>query len=112
MSQRTADRTYGASRTRADARRRSWLSRILLVLVGIVVILPVALILFFRFVPPPITPLMLATILTDGPISQRWVPLDAISPNLVRAVEYAKTIGAKILGHADAVPGIAAHRRR
>ena len=86
MSQRTADRAYGASRTRAGARRRSWLSRILLVLVGIVVILPVSLIFLFRFVPPPITPLMLATILTDGPISQRWVPLDAISPNLVRAV--------------------------
>jgi monofunctional biosynthetic peptidoglycan transglycosylase len=56
------------------------------VLIGIVVILPVSLILLFRFVPPPITPLMLATVLTDGPISQRWVPLEAISPNLVRAV--------------------------
>ncbi len=55
-------------------------------LIGIVVILPVSLILLFRFVPPPITPLMLGTLVTDGPISQRWVPLEAISPNLVRAV--------------------------
>src|SRR5258708_31844188 len=86
MSQRVSDRAYEASRKRAGSRRRSWISRILLVLIGIVFILPVSLILFFRFVPPPITPLMLATILTDGPISQRWVPLDAISPNLVRAV--------------------------
>ena len=86
MSQRVSDRTYGAGRSRAGARRRSWLGRIVLVLIGIVVILPVSLILLFRFVPPPITPLMLATVLTDGPISQRWVPLEAISPNLVRAV--------------------------
>src|SRR5258708_31489308 len=86
MSQRVSDRAYEASRKRAGSRRRSWISRILLVLIGIVVIVPVSLIFLFRFVPPPITPLMLATILTDGPISQRWVPLDAISPNLVRAV--------------------------
>jgi monofunctional biosynthetic peptidoglycan transglycosylase len=56
------------------------------VLIAIVFVLPVSLILLFRFVPPPITPLMLATVVTDGPISQHWVPLDAISPNLVRAV--------------------------
>src|SRR6266576_6622745 len=86
MSQRIADRAYATSRNRGGARRLSWLSRILLLLIGIVFILPVSLILLFRFVPPPITPLMLATLVTDGPISQRWVPLDAISPNLVRAV--------------------------
>jgi monofunctional biosynthetic peptidoglycan transglycosylase len=86
MSQRISDRAYGASRTRVGGRRRTWLSRIFLVLIGIVVILPVSLILLFRFVPPPITPLMLATLVTDGPISRRWVPLEAISPNLVRAV--------------------------
>jgi monofunctional glycosyltransferase len=56
------------------------------VFLGIVLIMPVSLILFFRFVPPPITPLMLATLVMDGPISQSWVPLEAISPNLVRAV--------------------------
>src|SRR5258705_10314943 len=86
MSQRVSDRAYGASRKRAGARRRSWLSRIFLALIGVVFILPVSLILLFRFVPPPVTPLMLGTLLTDGPISQRWVPLEAISPNLVRAV--------------------------
>jgi len=86
MSQRISDRAYADSRRRGGARRRSWLRRILLVLIGVVFVLPVSLILLFRFVPPPITPLMLATRVMDGPISQRWVPLDAISPNLVRAV--------------------------
>jgi monofunctional biosynthetic peptidoglycan transglycosylase len=51
-----------------------------------VVVLPVALIALFRFVPPPLTPLMLATWISDGTLSKSWVPLDEISPNLVRAV--------------------------
>ena len=55
-------------------------------LFGVAVVLPVALILMFRFVPPPGTPLMIGTILTEGTVLQKWVPLDSISPNLVRAV--------------------------
>ncbi|HXJ01730.1 MAG TPA: monofunctional biosynthetic peptidoglycan transglycosylase [Micropepsaceae bacterium] len=69
-----------------NRKRNSWLRRILLILLGVTVILPVALILLFRFVPPPITPLMLGTWLSEGPITKRWVPLGSISPNLVRAV--------------------------
>src|SRR5882757_2666698 len=86
MSQRIADRAYAGSRKRGGARRTSWLRRILLALIGVVFVLPVSLILLFRFVPPPITPLMLGTWVIDGPISRRWVPLEDISPNLVRAV--------------------------
>ena len=67
-------------------KRKPWLRRILLILVGVTVVLPVALILIFRFVPPPITPLMLGTWLSGGPITKSWVPLESISPNLVRAV--------------------------
>ena len=52
----------------------------------IFVLLPVGLILLFRFVPPPVTPLMIITWVSDGTLSKRWVPLDDISPNLVRAV--------------------------
>jgi monofunctional glycosyltransferase len=66
--------------------RAAWLSRIVLLLLDVTVVLPVGLILFFRFVPPPITPLMLTTWLADGPIEHRWVPLEAMSPNLIRAV--------------------------
>jgi monofunctional biosynthetic peptidoglycan transglycosylase len=67
-------------------KRKSWLSRILLILAGVTVILPVTLVLILRFVPPPITPLMLGTWLSDGPITKTWMPLESISPNLVRAV--------------------------
>jgi monofunctional biosynthetic peptidoglycan transglycosylase len=58
----------------------------MLLVVGVMVVLPVGLILLFRFLPPPITPLMLATRIDDGPIAHNWVSLDRISPNLVRAV--------------------------
>jgi monofunctional glycosyltransferase len=43
------------------------------------------LILLFRFVPPPST-LMLGRWLTFQPVARDWVPLEAISPALVRAV--------------------------
>jgi len=75
-----------AYRYRAKRRRRPWVRRAFLLLFGVTFVLPAALLLLFRFVPPPMTPLMLGTWIADGPIAKRWVPLDAISPNLVRAV--------------------------
>jgi monofunctional biosynthetic peptidoglycan transglycosylase len=74
------------ARTPSPRKSSYWIRRFLLVLLGVTVILPVALIVLFRFVQTPITPLMLGTWLSDGPITHRWVPLEAISPNLVRAV--------------------------
>jgi monofunctional biosynthetic peptidoglycan transglycosylase len=68
------------------SKRTPWLRRILLLVLGVTVILPVGLILLFRFVPPPMTPLMLGVWLSEGPIAKNWVPLESISPNLVRAV--------------------------
>jgi len=55
-------------------------------LVAVVFALPVGLVVLFRFFPVPATPLMLATWVSDGGIMQTWVPLEAISPNLIRAV--------------------------
>lgn len=46
-------------------------------------LLIVSLILLFRFVPPPFTPLML---LRDAPIEKQWVSLAEIAPALPRAV--------------------------
>jgi monofunctional biosynthetic peptidoglycan transglycosylase len=54
--------------------------------VALVFALPVGLVLLFRFLPVPATPLMIATWVRDGGMVQTWVPLEAISPNLVRAV--------------------------
>jgi monofunctional biosynthetic peptidoglycan transglycosylase len=50
------------------------------------VALPIGLVALFRFLPVPATPLMIATEIREGGIVQNWVPLEAISPNLVRAV--------------------------
>jgi len=43
-------------------------------------------ILAFRFFNPPVTALMLIRAAEANGMEQRWVPLDRISPNLVRAV--------------------------
>ena len=48
--------------------------------------LPIALIAIYRFVPPPITPLMVLRSLDGAPIRQHWVPYRQISPNLIGAV--------------------------
>lgn len=79
---------YAQALRRSTARRslRSWLRRLFFTLLGIVFVAPAALVLLFRFVPPPITPLMVERWIAGGGITRRWVPLNAISPNLVRAV--------------------------
>jgi monofunctional biosynthetic peptidoglycan transglycosylase len=47
---------------------------------------PMLPILAYRFVPPPVTPLMVIRRIEGAPIRQRFVPLDRISPALIRAV--------------------------
>ena len=77
-----------ASSAGAYPRRRakSILKQVAIWAVAILVVLPVALVLTFRFVAPPATPLMIGTMLSDGAVAQRWLPLAEISPHLVRAV--------------------------
>ena len=77
-----------ASPARPDPGRRAGtiLRQIAIWLFAVTIAVPVGLVLIFRFVAPPATPLMIGTILTGGPVVQRWLPLDEISPNLVRAV--------------------------
>lgn len=48
--------------------------------------LPVAFVIAYRFVPPPISALMIIRSLGGAPLHRQWVPLERISPNLVRAV--------------------------
>jgi monofunctional biosynthetic peptidoglycan transglycosylase len=55
-------------------------------LAGIIVV-PALVVLAYRVVPPPITPLM---VLRDGPSDYRWVPLSRIAPALVRSVMTAE----------------------
>ena len=71
----------------AHARRAKTILRLVAIwLFTIIVVLPIALVIVFRFVPPPATPLMIGTMLSEGTVAQRWVPLESISRNLVRAV--------------------------
>ncbi len=76
---------WRAGRAAAKPRRRGWsVARRILIAVFLLTLVPVAL---FRFVPPPITPLMLIRYVADGsPVRKTWVPLSRISPALVRAV--------------------------
>jgi len=66
--------------------RSSWVRRLFLAFLGVTFVVPVLLILLARFIPPVLTPLMIATWVTEGSISRQWMPLNTISPNLVRAV--------------------------
>jgi monofunctional biosynthetic peptidoglycan transglycosylase len=50
------------------------------------VLLSVGLVLLYAVVPPPGTPLMLIRALGGAGIDRDWVPLEAVSPDLFRAV--------------------------
>jgi monofunctional biosynthetic peptidoglycan transglycosylase len=59
---------------------------IVALLVVVLFIGPVAMVAVYRFVPPPLTYLMVQRIFEGHGIERHWVPLNAISPHLVRAV--------------------------
>lgn len=46
---------------------------------------PVIVVAVYRFVPPPVTFLMVQRLFEGQGLDHRWVPLEKISPNLVRA---------------------------
>ena len=70
-------------------RRRRLLRRIgrgLGAVLLLLILLPVAVIVLYRFVDPPITPLMIIRMLEGEGLDRHWVPLAAISPHLRHAV--------------------------
>lgn len=73
---------YATKRRAAPGRLGRWLLRGFLALL----LLPVPLILLYRFVPPPVTPLMLIRAAEGEPIHRDWVPYARIAPALPRAV--------------------------
>ena len=84
-SRKSADQSR--SRRRSPARGRgSRALRVALWAVLIALLLPVPMIIAYRFVPPPITALMAIRSLEGAPLHKHWVPLDRISPAMVRAV--------------------------
>lgn len=80
---------------------RSWLRRnrrrIVVFTLTVVVGVPLALTLLYRFVPPPATPLMLIRAAQGHGLKKDWQPLKRISPHLRRAVIAAED--AKFCGH-------------
>ena len=71
-----------ASRPR---RRSGWLRKLLTLFVLLFIVAPIALVLLFRFVPPPGTWLMAQRALEGRGWDYRWRKLDDIDPDLVRA---------------------------
>jgi monofunctional biosynthetic peptidoglycan transglycosylase len=66
-----------------------WFGRAIILFIAITVILAA----IYRFVPPPLTPLMVIRLFEGNWISKDWVSYDEISPNLVRAVIAAEDSG-------------------
>jgi monofunctional biosynthetic peptidoglycan transglycosylase len=62
------------------------LRRLALRIVLIALVLPVPFVLAYRFVPPPITPLMVIRSLGGAALDKHWVPLERIAATLPRAV--------------------------
>jgi monofunctional biosynthetic peptidoglycan transglycosylase len=62
-----------------------WLRKIILALVVIGFIVPVSLTLIYRFLPPPITILMIQRSIEGKGLDYRWRPLRKISPALAQA---------------------------
>jgi len=86
-SARSADRSPRQNVGRKAVRHpRSRLLRFALRMVLIALLLPVPFVIAYRFVPPPITPLMAIRSLGGAPLDKHWVPLDRIAAALPRAV--------------------------
>jgi monofunctional biosynthetic peptidoglycan transglycosylase len=66
-------------------RWRRWIRRAAIALLAVVLAV-LSLALAYRFVPPPLSALMLIRRAGGESIDYRWVPIARISPNLVRAV--------------------------
>jgi len=73
--------------------RERWLRRILVAVLCLFVGLPLALVTVYRFVPPPVTILMIQRSLEGKGISRTWRPLDQMSPALIRSVIAAEDAG-------------------
>ena len=58
------------------------------IIAGLIVLVigPIVMVAIYRFVPPPITFLMIQRTVEGRGFQRDWVPLDRISPHLVRAV--------------------------
>lgn len=75
---------------RLPVRWRHRLGRLLLGLVAVVLLTPPVVFAVYRFVPVPVTPLMLLRLADGAGLSKDWVPLERMDPALPRAVVAAE----------------------
>lgn len=66
--------------------RRWLLPRLVRRVIVLLIAVPLALIIAYRYVPPPITPLMVIRLIQGHPLHHQWVPFDEMSPALGYAV--------------------------
>ena len=61
--------------------------RIIAILLLTAILLPICIVALYRYIPVPVTPLMLTRKMEEStPINYTWTPIEKISPNLVQAV--------------------------
>ena len=61
--------------------------RIIAILMLTAILLPICMVALYRYIPVPVTPLMLTRKMEEStPINYTWTPIEKISPNLVQAV--------------------------
>lgn len=73
--------------------RGRWLRRALVAALCLFIALPLALVAVYRFVPPPVTILMIQRSLEGKGFTRTWRPLDQMSPALIRSVIAAEDAG-------------------
>jgi monofunctional biosynthetic peptidoglycan transglycosylase len=64
-------------------RRLAWLA---LAIFLVLLVAPTTLVIVYRVLPPPVTPLMIIRLFEGEGLKKHWVPLERISPDLSRAV--------------------------
>ena len=78
---------------RTPRRKGGWVRRLVVFCLIIFVALPVGLTLIYRFVPPPVTILMLERLVEGRGLTKSWRPMRAIAPSLPYAVIAAEDAG-------------------
>jgi len=85
MSQAVAGRAKPMRRVKPARRRGSLLGRLFMIAFVLIVVIPVGWVLAYRFVPPPVTSLMLMRLAEGRGMDYRWRGLNDISPTLGQA---------------------------
>ena len=90
MPDKPAKPKHKTPRQKPARKRPGLLAKLFTLALLIGVGLPLLVVLIYRFVPVPLTPLMVSRAIEGRGIDHRWKPLSEISPNLVRAVVAAE----------------------